>query len=180
MKRAVLFLLVLAMRPAPAAEKVMGGPYVVNVGPRSATVMWMVQSGEITVGTEPGKIEKAAPILRTERIELRGLFPGRTYYYQAFPGEAGKGSFKTAPREAAPFQFVVYGDVRTRHDVHRTVIQSMLKYANPDFVVQTGDLVEDASDTSLWPIFFDVERELLRKAAFYPTIGNHEHNARNY
>jgi 3',5'-cyclic AMP phosphodiesterase CpdA len=64
--------------------------------------------------------------------------------------------------------------------VHRTVIEGVLKYANPDFVIHTGDLVADGSDTSLWPIFFDIERELLRKIAFYPSLGNHEHNASNY
>jgi hypothetical protein len=30
-------------------EKVVGGPYVVNVGPRSATVMWVVQTGEASL-----------------------------------------------------------------------------------------------------------------------------------
>jgi 3',5'-cyclic AMP phosphodiesterase CpdA len=75
---------------------------------------------------------------------------------------------------------VVYGDVRTRHDVHRTVIAAILKYATPDFLVQTGDMVEDGSDSSLWPVFFDIEHDLLSKAAYYPTIGNHEHNDSRY
>src|SRR5262249_7957676 len=68
----------------------------------------------------------------------------------------------------------------TRPDAHRSVIASILKNANPDFVVHTGDLTADGSDTSLWPIFFDIERELLRKVAFYPSLGNHEHHAPNY
>jgi 3',5'-cyclic AMP phosphodiesterase CpdA len=75
---------------------------------------------------------------------------------------------------------VVYGDTRTRHDVHRTVIQGILKNAQPDFVMHTGDLVAEGSDASLWPIFFDAERELLRHAAFFPTLGNHERDAKNY
>ena len=54
------------------------------------------------------------------------------------------------------------------------------KYARPDFVMHTGDLVENGRDTSLWPIFFDVERELLRTTAFFPALGNHERNAPNY
>jgi acid phosphatase type 7 len=161
-------------------EKIVGGPYAVNVGSRSATVVWLVQKGEAAVGTEPGKLEKVVPVLRAESISLTGLNPGVTYYYQSFPGDAGKGSFKTAPREAAKFQFVVYGDTRTRHDVHRAVIAGLLKYSNPDFVMHTGDLVADGADTSLWPIFFDAERELLRKTAFFPALGNHEHNAKNY
>jgi len=164
-----------------AEDKVVGGPYTVNVGQRVATIAWLVQTGEVTVTTEPGKVEKRAPALHAEYVGLTGLVPGKTYYYQSFDGEAGKGSFKTAPRDnQTPFQFVLYGDVRTRHDVHRSVIAAILKYANPDFVVQTGDLVEDGSDTSLWPVFFSIERDLLRKTAFFPAIGNHEHNARNY
>jgi 3',5'-cyclic AMP phosphodiesterase CpdA len=106
--------------------------------------------------------------------------PGTTYYYEAFPGEAGKGSFKTAPSGPADFEFVVYGDTRTRHDVHRSVISAVLKYAHPDFILHTGDLVADGPDTSLWPTFFDIERELLRNAPIFTSIGNHEYNARNY
>jgi Calcineurin-like phosphoesterase len=171
-------------RPAVAqqssGEKVAGGPYVVNVGPRSATLMWLVQTGEASVGTEPGTLNKSLPVLRTEKVTLTGLKAGTTNYYQAFPGEAGKGSFKTPPNGPAPFQFVVYGDTRTRHDVHRSVIAGILKYAQPDFAMHTGDLVANGGDASQWPIFFDVERELLRKTAFFPAVGNHEGNARNY
>jgi 3',5'-cyclic AMP phosphodiesterase CpdA len=75
---------------------------------------------------------------------------------------------------------VVFGDTRTRHAVHRSVIDAIVKYAEPDFIVHTGDLVENGADNSLWPIFLDVERELLRKMAFFPALGNHERNAGNY
>jgi hypothetical protein len=161
-------------------EKIVGGPYVVSAGPQRAVVMWLVQSGQASLGVEPGKTDKAVPILRTEKIVFTGLKPGTTYYYESFPGEAGKGSFKTPPSGASRFQFVVFGDTRTRHDVHRTVVNAVLKYAKPDFVMHTGDLVADGWDPSLWPIFFDIERELLRNAAFFPALGNHERNATNY
>jgi 3',5'-cyclic AMP phosphodiesterase CpdA len=169
----------LAAEPG-AGEKVIGGPYVVNAGQRSATVVWVVQTGQVSVGTEPGKPDKVVPVLRAEMTALNGLRPGTTYYYEAFPGEAGKGSFKTAPSGAATFEFVVYGDTRTRHEVHRSVINGVIKYSNPDFVMHTGDLVENGTDNTLWPIFFDAERELLRRAAIFPALGNHERHARNY
>ena len=162
------------------SEKVVGGPYVVNVGPRSATVMWVVQTGEASLGIEPNKADKTAPVLRAQKTAFLGLKPGTIYYYQVFPGEAGKGSFKTPSDGEGRFQFVVYGDTRTRHDVHRTVINGILKYASPDFILHTGDLVADGNDPALWPIFFDAERELLRKAAFFPSLGNHEQNALSY
>lgn len=163
-----------------AAEKVIGGPYVVNVGQRSATVMWVVQTGQVSVGAEPGKLDKAVPVLRAQKTVLNNLTPGTKYHYEAFPGEAGKGSFTTAPSGATQFQFVVYGDTRTRHAVHRSVINGVLKFADPDFIMHTGDLVENGTDTTLWPIFFDVERELLRKTAIFPALGNHERHAKNY
>lgn len=158
--------------------KVVGGPYVVNATPTSATVMWMVQTGETASGD--AELKHNVPLLHVERTHLTGLKPGAVQHYQAFPGEAGKGSFKTPPVETVPFEFVVYGDTRTRHDVHRAVVAGILKHSNPDFVIQTGDLVEDARENGQWPIFFDAERELLRKAAYYPALGNHERNAKNY
>lgn len=172
--------LLLTCWTASSGDKVVGGPYVVNVTPTSATVMFLVQEGEISIGSAPSTLDRTMPLLRAERITFTGLAPNRTYYYDAFPGQEGKGSFKTPPRRAAKFQFVVYGDVRTRHDVHRSVIEAMLRETSPDFVVHTGDLVENGPDTSQWPVFFDIERELLRKTAFYPAIGNHERNARNF
>jgi len=171
----------IAAAQSASNQKVIGGPYVVNAGQRSATVMWVVETGQVSIGAAPGEIGKTAPALHAEKVEFSGLKPATTYYYQAFPGEGGKGSFKTAPpREVTKFQFVVYGDTRTRHDVHRSVINAVLKYSNPDFVLHTGDLVENGADTSLWPIFFDAERELLRKVAFFPALGNHERHAENY
>jgi acid phosphatase type 7 len=161
-------------------EKVIGGPYVVNVGQHSATVMWVVESSQVSLGAEPGKMDRTAPVLRAEQTQFTGLTPATAYYYQAFPGDAGKGSFKTAPAAGASFEFVVYGDTRTRHDVHRAVIAGVLKNANPDFVMHTGDLVADGSDPSLWPIFFDAERELLRKAPIFPALGNHDHHSKRY
>jgi len=131
--------------------------------------MWVVQSGEGT-----------APVLRAQKRTFTGLKPGTKYDYQAFDGDAGKGSYKTAPSGPARFQFVAFGDTRTRHDVHRSVVNAILKYADPDFVVNTGDLVADGQNTSQWPIFFDIERELLRKTAYFPIPGNHEVNSKNY
>jgi len=177
MKRAIPFLFALCLAfHAGAEDKLVGGPYAVNVGPRSATVVWIVETGQASLGTVPGKPDKTSPVLRAEKVSFTGLQPGTTYYY-GIPGrDDGKGSFKTAPNGPAPVQFVVFGDTRTRHDVHRQVMSAVLKYASPDFVLHTGDLVANGGDSSLWPIFFDIERDLLRKAAFFPSLGNHERN----
>jgi len=173
-------LLLLAVVPClPAADTLVGGPYVIHVSPKGATVAWVIQSSEVKLGTAPGKLEQKAPALRFEHVSYSNLKPGTTYYYDILGREEGKGSFKTPPTGATPFHFVVYGDTRTRHDFHRKVADAISK-ADPDFVVHTGDLVSDGADTSLWPIFFSIEKELLRKTAFFPCLGNHERNDAQY
>jgi hypothetical protein len=163
-----------------AADTVVGGPMAVNVSARSATIVWIVQSGEVALEAQGSTDQRTEPALRVEKTTFTGLRPGTVYAYSV-PGQADlKGSFKTAPTGAVPFEFVVYGDTRTRHDVHRKVVAAVLAQSRPDFVLQTGDLVADGSDPALWPIFFDIEKALLRQAAFYPSLGNHERNSGNY
>jgi len=178
--RQFLFALVVAVSPLAAADTVVGGPMTVNVGPRTATVVWIVQTGEVDL--KGGGDERKAPALHVEKTTFTGLKSGVTYEYSVPGHDELKGSFKTAPAATStePFEFVVYGDTRTRHDVHRKVVASVLANAKPDFILQTGDLVADGSDPALWPIFFDIEHALLRQTAFYPMLGNHERNSSNY
>lgn len=171
-----LTLLGLLSIAAVAADKVVGGPFVVNVAPGAATIVWVVQSGETKLGTVAGGADRTAPALRAESSSFTGLKPGTTYYYDINGTEDGKGSFKTPPAGTEAFDFVVYGDTRTRHDMHRRVVAAILKDSKPDFVLHTGDLVENGLDTAQWPVFFGIERELLRHTAFYPSLGNHERN----
>ncbi len=183
MKSAIFLSCALAVAATAAAEdKLVGGPYVVNVGPRTATVMWVVQTGEVSLASSDGSSTKSAPVLRAEKVSFTGLQAGKTYTYDPLNRPDARGSFTTppAPKDPASFEFVVYGDTRTRHDVHRKVIGAILKYSSPQFVLHTGDLVADGADSAQWPVFFDIERELLRKVAFFPSLGNHERNNPQY
>jgi hypothetical protein len=177
-----------------AEQKVVGGPVAVNVTPRTATIVWVVQTDELTLHPPTGAAKKS-PSLHVERTTLTGLQPNTRYEYETGGPGGVKGSFKTAPLTPAaptatstsatpaaptPFNFVVFGDTRTRHDVHRRVVNAMVSHGIPDFVVHTGDLVADGNDSSMWPIFFDIERDLLRQTAFFPSLGNHERNSRDY
>src|SRR5580704_7671745 len=72
-----------ATAQAAAAGKVVGGPYAVNVGPRSATIMWVVETGQASVGLTPDKMSQAVPLLHSEKVLLSGLKPGTQYFYQS-------------------------------------------------------------------------------------------------
>ena len=150
----------------------------VNVGPRTATIVWIVQDGQVSL--KGGGEERTSPALHVEKTTFTGLKSGTTYEYSIPGHEELTGKFKTAMTADEPYEFVVYGDTRTRHDVHRKVIAGILANCKPDFALQTGDLVADGNDPALWPIFFDIEGALLRQTAFYPMLGNHERNSGNY
>jgi 3',5'-cyclic AMP phosphodiesterase CpdA len=182
MRKKLLALICASTATLAAADKIVGGPMVVNATPRTATVVWIVQSDELTVRAAgaPAGETRTSPSLRVETTTLTGLQPNTKYEYDAAHQDAGKGSFKTPPTGSEPYRFVVYGDTRTRPDVHRKVMATLLKSGIPDFVLHTGDLVADGNDSSLWPIFFDIEKELLRQTVFVPALGNHERNAHDF
>ena len=171
--------LFVCLSPGKAEEKLVGGPYVVNVGTRSATIAYIVQTSEVKVGAS-GAEARTIPVLHRERVSMTGLTAGTKYEYDVLNRDEGKGSFRTPPAGRGDFEFVVFGDTRTRPEVHQRVINAIVEKTRPDLVIHTGDLVADGSDTALWPIFFGIEKELLRKAAFFPVLGNHERNSQQY
>jgi len=164
---------------AQAAEKLVGGPVAVNVGPRGATITWVVETSETKLGKAPDKLEQRAPVLRFQKVTYTGLEAGSTYYYDVQGSPAGRGRFKTPPAGPGSFQFVAFGDTRSRHEVHKKVVEAVIKAA-PDFVLHTGDLVANGEDTAQWPVFFSIEKELLNKTVFRPVPGNHERGSRLY
>jgi hypothetical protein len=170
--RRVLCALLLA---CSACAQFTSGPYVPAVTTTTATVMWVGQAASVRFGTDPAALNSEVPVLKANHVTLTGLKPATTYHYDV-PG-AGKGDFTTPPAAAGvgDFTFVVYGDNRTRHDVYRK-IAGAIAGAKPTFVVHAGDQIANGRDTSLWPIFFDISREFLRHAAFFPALGNHESN----
>jgi hypothetical protein len=159
---AIAAVLLASAMHAGSGGQIIGGPYVVNVKSTSATVVWVIQNGAD---------------LRAETLPLTDLKPGTVQKYKIPNAPELEGTFKTAPVEPVPFEFVVFGDTRTRHDVHRRVIQAILNNSSPDFVLHSGDLVSNGTDQAQWPTFFDIEGPMLRKMAFFPALGNHERNS---
>src|SRR5664279_4264381 len=143
MTTAPVILALCALASAQAADKLVGGPYVVNPAARSATIGWVLETGAVRTGAKPGEAARRVPVLRSEKISMTGLKAGETVYYEipgGAPVQERRGHFKVAPTGRADFQFVVFGDTRTRDDLHRRIIQAIAK-TDPDFVIHTGDLV---------------------------------------
>jgi MYXO-CTERM domain-containing protein len=113
-------------------------------------------------------------------VHVGGLDAGATYSYSVRVGSSASsalaaGRFTTAPRPAsgAPVKFLVFGDDRTDPVAHQAVVRA-LSGTPSDFLVNTGDLVEDGGKADDWQTFFDTEAPLLRDRPLFVAIGNHE------
>ena len=93
--------------------------------------------------------------------------------------QSWEGEFATAPPTGkdVPFSFVVFGDSRNGVEQHRRVIERMSQEV-PDFVLGTGDMVDEGFREEQWQQFFDVENRLLRDNVYFPALGNHDRQGR--
>jgi acid phosphatase type 7 len=163
--------------------RMLKGPYLQDLAPRSITVMWQLDRlapARIVVEGigEARTIEVAGARITEARIDQ--LTPASRYRYRVEIGdEAWSGEFATAPEVGAdvPFSFIVMGDTRSDADAHRRVVDRMVQEV-PDFVLGTGDMVDDGSQQDQWQQFFDVESRLLRDNVYFPVVGNHDRQGR--
>lgn len=176
--------------------RVVRGPYLQRLGEREVTVVFdtdLPALGEVRWGPRGTYAHAVAEASAQTHHELRlaGLKPGTTYQYRvavraqpqtvAIAGglplggvvDAGEAVFHTPPEAGQPLRFIVYGDVRSGHDVHALLNRRMLE-EDPDFALVTGDLVDRGSDEGDWERFFEVAAELLKQVAIFPAPGNHE------
>ena len=159
------------------SEELTKGPIIQNVQKDRATLTWVTRKD----AGQYKKLSGGSDLPLTEeiyhRLELTKLEPGTRYEYRLSQyGPDVTGTFTTAPaNNEDPFFFIVFGDTRTRHEVHRKVAERILQ-DRPNFVLHTGDLVANGTTMAQWDVFFDIERSLLRNVPFYPSPGNHEQN----
>jgi len=144
------------------------GPYLQNVSSTGATVCWVTATGPAD-----------ARQYQYHQARAEGLSPDREYEFVA--GDTGQytGTFRTFPAEPKPFTFVVYGDTRSNHDVHRACVRK-IEELNPAFVINTGDLVSNGENMDDWNVFFDICGPMMATIPYFPVLGNHERNAAHY
>ena len=159
------------------AEELTRGPIIQNVQKDRATLTWVTRKPAGEYQKEGGALEIPLSEDVYHQAELTTLEPGTRYRYNLSRyGTDVSGTFSTPPlSEETPFFFIVYGDTRTRHEVHKKAVARIL-LDKPDFVLHTGDLVASGNAAVDWDKFFEIEKDLLRNIPFYPTPGNHERN----
>ncbi|MFQ6041151.1 MAG: metallophosphoesterase [Candidatus Poribacteria bacterium] len=185
----------------PAVPAIVRGPYLSKVTSNSITIAYEtdIECSSILYYTtadhynETGlydkQVKSQSSALGSEGyhhvVNLTGLSPSTEYRYQVVATAADGGTatsdnyFRTAVQADEPFTFVAFGDTRTRPDEFGSVVD-MIVSLNPNFVLHTGDLVSDGRNLNYWADFFRAGRKMLQNIPFYPSLGNHERNAKYY
>lgn len=148
------------------------GPYLQQVTPTSAIVMWRTSQPQASrVRAEGREYGDSAPVTH-HRVEILGLRPDARVAYEV-PG-IGKGSFRTPPLESGKARFVIVGDTGSGNANQRAVAARMTEF-RPDFLLHTGDVVYDDGEERLYPArFFTPFAPLIANAPIYPVLGNHD------
>lgn len=180
------FIVCFAASPARAAA-IVKGPYLQNPKTDGMTVCWVTDqeaTGSLSCapaqgGGAPKTTAETQPAIY-HKVKVTGLKSYTRYRYTvSCDGQTAEGSFRTAAPPAQPFRFAAYGDDRTQLDKHAAVLARMRPF-QPDFVIQTGDLVQDGTVEAQWTDFFRVAADLLREAPYLPALGNHERSGAPY
>jgi 3',5'-cyclic AMP phosphodiesterase CpdA len=182
-KRAIALGVLCCATAAHAGARMQKGPYLQDLAPTSITIMWQLDEARPAhlVVTGPGG-EKTQDVTAAAIAEatIEDLQPSSRYRYRVeIDGQSWEGEFATAPPVGTdvPFQFTVIGDSRYGIEPHRRVVEQMAKEV-PDFVLGTGDMVDDGSRQDQWQQFFDVENPMLRDNVYFPALGNHDRQGR--
>jgi len=112
--------------------KIITGPYLQNLSMDKITIMWQTNIPSTSKIEYDEKQKYSQKITETaenklHEITISKLKPNTKYYYKITNNDvSASGSFTTAPKDYISFQFIAYGDNRTRINEHKVVINAIL------------------------------------------------------
>ncbi len=167
------------------------GPYLQTATEDSITVRWRTDvqvPSVVRYGLDPDHLNRVVEVdepAMDHAVLVEGLAADTRYYYAVGSDvvtlvEGPEYHFRTAPPTgtATPFRAWVLGDSGTYNDNVRAVRDAYYSFAagaETDLWLMLGDnAYPDGSDSDYQRALFDIFPTMLRNAALWPTIGNHD------
>ena len=186
MANRILTILALIVIPYSAQAAITKGPYLVQPGQTSMTVMWECDTTEpatVRWGTQP-PLKKETSVQPFDhkngfylyRVRISDLEPDTKYQYKVIlsDGESAASYFRTSPPPNSPITFAAIGDSRTGHDIFRKVSMFLDQYA-PGIIISMGDLVGLGKNFEEWgPHYFAPAAQLINHIPLISTLGDHD------
>jgi acid phosphatase type 7 len=137
-----------------------------------------------TASTTAPRLMQTVTARRSEDLwvaELRNLpvGPAIRYRVRSAVGATPEYSFRIGTEKGKRFRFAAFGDTRSGHSVHRSIVEAIDREM-VDFTVHTGDMVDRGGRQEQWTRFFQIERPLLVDTPIMPLVGNHDVSGRDY
>ncbi len=116
-------------------------------------------------------------------IALTGLDHDTRYHYRVIAGPLATGdlTFRTFA-ESGPFTFIVYSDTQdqlpafSQLERHKLVADRIAQEADVRFVLNSGDLVNDALNPADWDRYFAAGGAMMANLTVFPARGNHDNS----
>lgn len=192
---ALVAIMAAAFAPLASAQTITRGPYLQMLSPNAVTVRWQTDvavDSQVNHGTAPttltNQVSTAGSRIEHD-VRLTGLTPDTTYYYavgtstSTLAGGDATFRFKTSPLPGTikPVRIWVLGDSGTggdgtgRAESVRDGYYNSPLYQDPDLWLMLGDNAYDnGTEAETTSAIFNTYPTMLRKAALFSVIGNHD------
>ena len=181
------FLLACFGVPASAASLIRG-PYIENVGEDIATVRFRTDVSTVawlSYGAFPDceRFMTLSPESKEHKLLLFGLLGDTTHCYRIYlPDSVSTGAYKAAENAFTTFRgddkpylnFLAFGDSGSGSE-EQLELAAIMGQLTPDFVVHTGDLLENGLESSADEQYFNPYKKMIAKYPFFITLGNHDY-----
>ncbi|WP_339317493.1 S-layer homology domain-containing protein [Paenibacillus sp. FSL R10-2734] len=138
--------------------------------------------------TKADKSAKKSVVLTSHKVIADHLQPGTEYAYRAGDGQADNwsnvGTFKTESSSNQAFKFLYTTDSQgtTEEDFdiwNHTLQEGLAKFPTSEFILNSGDLVDNGDIEEQWGWFFNKPKDILANIPLVPLVGNHESKTYN-
>lgn len=167
-------------RAALVWESDCSGPDQISYGPDGALFTGLqVMPRQIDYQLSGGKEQKSAFV---SKLWLDNLTADTTYSYMVADAESKTETFTfhTPAANVKEITFAIYGDCQMKPRIHRKIVE-LLKNLKPDFILITGDLVNNTTDYPMWSeTFFGPLKGLAESIPVYAARGNHDVCTQDY
>jgi len=166
-------------------------PFINTPDHSSGVINWVsrndIQGVEVNLRKENSTAVKTIHPTKTQlnksskwiySVPLTGLTEGERYTYSFnFDEVLYHGTFTTGTKNDSALKFVVYGDTRSRPNLHQDVSRAIAA-DSPQFVICVGDLTSHGNKLKNWrKEFFTPAEAYLANSVLWPVRGNHEEDA---
>ena len=168
------------------------GPFLVQVAPGQIavviehtlpappSVVWsVVPTGTTAVSSERSITATDENGVWVALMRELPIGPRLQYRVQTTLGTHGPIEFRAGRPPGEKFRFAAFGDTRTGHKVHRSLIESMAR-EDIDFLIHSGDIVFTGGVRDQWHTFFEIESPVIRRVPLFAAVGNHDVSPRKH